>query len=67
MEFEVRVDYKLCTGCGKCMGVCPKGPRIWRTVVKEGREVYEAGDLEMCLNCTSCVGSCPVKAIRIEW
>jgi len=67
MKFSITVDLELCTACGRCRMVCPKGPRIWRKVKKKGKEVYEAQNLEFCLNCTSCVGACPVKAIRIEW
>ncbi len=63
---EIFVDEEKCTGCGECVRVCPKGPRIYRIVEKKGRKVAEVMDKSFCFGCTSCVGVCKLGAIRLE-
>ncbi|MFH1323577.1 MAG: 4Fe-4S binding protein, partial [Methanobacteriota archaeon] len=41
---EIYVDPETCTGCGQCIKVCPKGPRIYRLVEKNGKMVAEVLD-----------------------
>jgi Pyruvate/2-oxoacid:ferredoxin oxidoreductase delta subunit len=63
---EIFVDDEKCTGCGECIRVCPKGPRIYRIVEKNGRKVAEVVDINFCIGCTLCVTACKPKAIRLE-
>jgi len=63
---DIFIDTEKCTGCGECRRVCPKGPRIYRLVNKNGRFVAEVVDKSFCIGCTNCVGACKPKAIRLE-
>ena len=63
---EIFIDPEKCTGCGECVRVGPKGPRIYRIVEKNGKKVAELMDKSFCLGCTTCVASCPPKAIKLE-
>lgn len=69
------VDEELCTGCKKCVEVCPKG--IITLVgesrknhircsahlkAKEVRQVCKVG----CIGCRICVKNCPVDAIEMK-
>ncbi|MDW7726012.1 MAG: 4Fe-4S binding protein [Candidatus Methanoperedens sp.] len=63
---DIIVDAGKCTGCGVCVWVCPKGPRIYRIVEKDGRKVAEVVDRSFCIGCTTCVVSCKPGAIRLE-
>lgn len=48
----VRVDEKLCSGCGACVSCC-------------GMDVRHVGDHE-CINCGKCMDVCAKKAISIK-
>jgi len=48
----------LCTGCGECITVCPKGAII----PSEGKT---ATNRSLCANCGACVKHCGVKAREI--
>ncbi len=63
---EIFVDSEKCTGCGECIRVCPKGPRIYRIIEKNGRKFVEVVDKSFCIGCTNCVMACRPKAIRLE-
>jgi ferredoxin len=63
---EIFVDSEKCTGCGECIRVCPKGPRIYCIIEKNGRKVVEVMDKSFCIGCTTCVTACKPKAIRLE-
>ncbi len=59
------VDRELCTGCGRCVRVCP-GEALsleW----EDGRPVAVM-DRDLCFECGVCVrsGVCPVSAFRTE-
>ncbi len=63
---DIIVDAEKCTGCGECIRVCPKGPRIYRIVDKKGRKVAEVVDKSFCIGCTTCIMACRPEAIRLE-
>ncbi len=60
--FEIIVDEKKCTGCGKCFEVCPKGPKIWK--IENSLAVLL--DINYCINCGTCAALCPEGAIKIK-
>jgi anaerobic carbon-monoxide dehydrogenase iron sulfur subunit len=52
---QIRVDRKLCDGCGKCAQVCNK--------------IFLAPDTNyalMCNQCAACVKTCPENAMTIK-
>ncbi|HUJ70441.1 MAG TPA: 4Fe-4S binding protein [Syntrophorhabdales bacterium] len=54
------IDGEACTGCGKCMEVCP--PRA--IVMEDGSARI---DEEFCEECGFCAAECKVKAIVIPF
>ncbi|CAG0998976.1 MAG: 4Fe-4S binding protein [Candidatus Methanoperedens sp.] len=63
---DIFIDEEKCTGCGECIRVCPKGPRIYRLIEKNGKKVAQVIDKSFCIGCTTCVSYCRPKAIRLE-
>jgi NAD-dependent dihydropyrimidine dehydrogenase PreA subunit len=63
---DIFIDEEKCTGCGECIWVCPKGPRIYRLVEKDGKKVAQVIEKSFCIGCTTCVSYCRPKAIRLE-
>jgi NAD-dependent dihydropyrimidine dehydrogenase PreA subunit len=59
---EIVIDPKKCTGCGLCLVVCPKGPRIFEMEGEKARVL----DPSFCTLCTLCLARCPVDAIAIK-
>lgn len=67
-NFIARIEAASCTGCGRCVKVCPvesitldadsndANPRRRRARVLEKR----------CIGCAVCVRNCPEKCIRVE-
>ena len=54
------VNKDLCTGCGKCMEVCPPEAIYLQS------EIACIED-ELCEECGFCVAECPVEAISIPF
>jgi nitroreductase/NAD-dependent dihydropyrimidine dehydrogenase PreA subunit len=52
------IDEALCTGCGLCVDVCPKGT----ISMKDGKAVVTGQE---SLNCGHCLAVCPTEAIRV--
>ena len=62
---RVAVDFDSCTGCLKCIEVCPEGVFIeW----KESSNTLKADPAHeaACLECLACELVCPVDAIYIN-
>lgn len=51
--FQIR---DTCTGCGRCLSVCPQG------CITEGSPYVIA--LENCLQCGACLEACPANAVN---
>jgi len=49
-----------CTGCGKCLKVCPHG-----VFELSGKKVYIANK-DSCIECGACALNCPVKALEVN-
>ena len=52
-------DGSKCTGCGRCVNVCPHN--VFR--VENGKAVIQNKDA--CMECGACTRNCPVQAIRV--
>jgi ferredoxin len=52
-----KIDKKNCTGCGKCVEVCPVA-----AIKVEKEKAIVNND---CVECGACVGECPHGAISI--
>ncbi|MBU7031295.1 MAG: 4Fe-4S binding protein, partial [Theionarchaea archaeon] len=56
---QVVLDSKRCDGCGMCVKVCHKGPRIFDMKKKEIK------DTAFCNACLLCIDVCPRSALSI--
>jgi len=54
------VEKDLCTGCGRCLEVCPP-----RAIYLEGERAKIEEDF--CEECGLCASHCPQGAITIPW
>jgi len=80
-EYYISIDSDKCTGCGKCIQVCPVKALMLDTVfveledktvasVKEEHRKKIKYTCEPCkpeTNCAPCVLSCEKKAISCTW
>jgi NAD-dependent dihydropyrimidine dehydrogenase PreA subunit len=58
----VLIDEKLCTGCGRCVNMCPKQILYLDRETRKCRVTDEKkGD-----RLGGCMRACPVKAIKID-
>ena len=53
-------DAEKCTGCGKCMEVCPHG-----VFDMDGRKA-QIVEKDLCMECGACALNCPAKAIEVN-
>lgn len=61
---RVAVDFDSCTGCLKCIKVCPEAVFIeWRDSTQSIKA--DPADEDACLECLACELVCPVDAIYI--
>lgn len=59
---ELMTYSSKCTGCGRCVPLCPKGA----ISIGPYEEKYVAvTDRDKCVNCGACVGACPASAREI--
>jgi ferredoxin len=63
-----RVDADACTGCGKCVDVCPVQAMALVSANNPARPRRREARLDEkpCLGCGVCVRACPERAIRLE-
>jgi NAD-dependent dihydropyrimidine dehydrogenase PreA subunit len=61
---RVAVDLDVCTGCSKCLIVCPVDVFAKWTPTKHQVRIDPAGE-DNCLECLACEIVCPVDAILI--
>ncbi len=54
------IDYKKCTTCETCVGVCPV------QVFEKKNNKVEVAKPEDCIGCRACEVQCPEKAIKVE-
>ena len=60
MSVEVRIDVKICTGCGACVDSCPTD--VIRMKDSKAHVMYA----EDCQGCFMCEFDCPVEAIYVQ-
>ena len=56
----LRLDRDACTGCGRCVEVCPHG--IF--AVEDGKAVLV--DRDACMECGACARNCPFSAVAVD-
>lgn len=56
----LKLESPKCTGCGKCIEVCPH--QVF--VMREGKSVIVEKD--RCMECGACVKNCPVNALEVK-
>lgn len=71
----VEIDYAKCTGCGLCIGACPKEclvsyPRQHRVALTcqtkdKGKAVKQTCQVG-CVQCMACIKACPANAISLN-
>ena len=49
-----------CTGCGKCLEVCPHG------VFKMDEKKAKIAEKDFCMECGACAKNCPANAIFVD-
>ena len=60
------IDIEVCTGCAKCIGVCPqKILTMSDKYNKQKKHFAECFDEGRCTACSECSVICPEYAIRI--
>ena len=53
-------DPQKCTGCGRCVEVCPHGVFF----MQDKRAVM--GERDLCMECGACQKNCPEAAIAVQ-
>jgi len=56
----LRLDVEKCTGCRRCVEVCPHG--VFEMKDKRARIV----DKDLCMECGACEKNCEYGAIRVD-
>jgi NAD-dependent dihydropyrimidine dehydrogenase PreA subunit len=53
-------DPELCTGCGRCIEVCP------REVFEKAGHGVEVRNRDRCIECGACMMNCAFGAVRVQ-
>jgi len=56
----LKLDQALCTGCGRCVDVCPQ--QVFALEEKRAR----IAEFDTCMECGACAKNCPTDAIRVD-
>lgn len=56
----LRLDQVRCSGCGRCLEVCPHG------VFTMGAQKVAIGDRDVCMECGACARNCPTGALFVK-
>lgn len=56
----LRLDRAVCTGCGRCLDVCPH--RVFALADRKAA----IRDKDACMECGACALNCPVKALTVD-
>jgi NAD-dependent dihydropyrimidine dehydrogenase PreA subunit len=54
------LDHGKCTGCGRCLEVCPH-----HVFALESRKA-ELRDRDACMECGACARNCPTEAVTVR-
>ena len=54
----VKIDLEKCTGCSKCVEVCP----VNAIKIENKKAVVN----DECVECAACVNECPTEAISLD-
>ncbi|MBP9148669.1 MAG: 4Fe-4S binding protein [Rhodoferax sp.] len=58
-----QLDSERCSGCGRCISVCPYQLFLFETRQWKKRAVLQ--DPDRCTGCQLCVAKCPVDALTL--
>lgn len=61
---SLRLESELCTGCGRCIEVCPHA--VFRRRNGNHRGKVEIADLDRCIECGACMMNCAFGALRVD-
>lgn len=67
-NFLPEIDVDKCTGCGKCVNICPVEAMTLTSAndpKQQNRKVAKL-DAEICLGCGLCVRACPDNVIKLR-
>lgn len=59
----LQLEPALCTGCGKCLEVCPHG--VFSIQARNGRRA-EIANRDSCMECGACAKNCPAAAVTVR-
>jgi NAD-dependent dihydropyrimidine dehydrogenase PreA subunit len=57
---SLKYDAGLCTGCGRCAEVCPRGVFL----IQRGKA--EITNMDKCIECGACMNNCADEAISVK-
>jgi len=55
----LEIDTGRCTGCGRCVEVCPRG------VLFLSESKVTVSDRDLCIECGACESNCEFGAVRV--
>ena len=59
---RVRIDARYCTGCLRCVEVCPQD-EVLRAIKSNGKVLAVVKNSSQCVGCRRCVSECLTNAI----